>query len=251
MEKLQIQSIQDIGAFILWMSLEKGCVYHPDTAATEYCFDGSCLPVFTPYDARWVQKHIDAGNALCESIGMDPSDLASEVLGEVGACPKSIEMARPLAATDGMEVFVKEISFARAARLHHRGVNVFWVDGEGHESLCHDEETIIERAQDAWFYADGFSEPTPVEKHSTETEKAFPGGFEAWAETYFEVVAAITRVLDGNGESKTAALYAEDGRGGMYVLAERLTDEFENTYRRREWDGDYFDEIENFLGTRL
>jgi hypothetical protein len=42
-----------------------------------------------------------------------------------------------------------------------------------------------------------------------------------------------------------------EGIGGLYQLAEDLTDEFESTHEKREWDGEYYDEIEEFLKTKL
>lgn len=33
----------------------------------------------------------------------------------------------------------------------------------------------------------------------------------------------------------------------MYELAEELTDKFETLNQNREWDGEFFDEIEAFL----
>ena len=69
MEKLEIRNLQDVAAFIYWISVEKGCVYHPDEAAKDYVFEDGELPVFTPYDARWIQEKIDTCNEYCESIG--------------------------------------------------------------------------------------------------------------------------------------------------------------------------------------
>jgi hypothetical protein len=158
MENLEIKNLQDCAAFIFWISVEKGCIYHPDTPASEYVFSGTGgVPVFTPFDAEWVQRKIDAANGLCESIGMDPSDLAYEVCSEIGACHKIDPIMRALPAVDedGDDIEVEEVSFARAMRLHHRGLLVYWVDGDGHESLCHSVETIIDRAAiGAWFYTE-------------------------------------------------------------------------------------------------
>ncbi len=158
MEKLEIKNLQDCAAFIYWMSIEKGCIYHPDTGASEYVSGNTGgLPVFTPYDAVWVQVKIDAVNTFCESIGMDPSDLAMEVCIDLGICDKPDPIMWALAASeDESEPYeVEEISFAAAMRLHHRGCQVFWVDEEEHESLCEDEETIIARfAEGAWFYSE-------------------------------------------------------------------------------------------------
>ena len=42
----------------------------------------------------------------------------------------------------------------------------------------------------------------------------------------------------------------EQGTGGMYELAEELTDEFEKLNADREWDGEFFDEIEEFITSK-
>lgn len=82
--------------------------------------------------------------------------------------------------------------------------------------------------------------------------KTFPNGFESWVETHYEVVAAITTELSydchDNLISKTIR---EKGHGGLYELASDLTDEFEIKNKDREWDGDFFVELETFLDERL
>ena len=87
--------------------------------------------------------------------------------------------------------------------------------------------------------------------------KTFPNGFESWQETHYEVVAAITTELisydeysDFNHELIRTTLQ-EKGHGGLYELANDLTDEFELKNQGREWDGDFFEAIENFLDEKL
>jgi hypothetical protein len=41
------------------------------------------------------------------------------------------------------------------------------------------------------------------------------------------------------------------GTGGLYELAEELTDKFEIQNAGVEWDGEYFDAIELFIKTEL
>ena len=41
------------------------------------------------------------------------------------------------------------------------------------------------------------------------------------------------------------------GRGGLYELAKELTDKFENKYKGKEWDGEFFDTINEFLEEEL
>ena len=159
MENLKIKNLQDCAAFIYWIGVEKGCIYNPCTPASDYVSLAGGNPTFTPQEAAWMQQKIDAINNLCESIGMDPHDLAYEVFADIGTMHRPDPTMRELPPMEDagedidLPYEVEEISFARAMRLHHRGVEVYWVDKEGHESLCRDEETIIEKASHgAWFF---------------------------------------------------------------------------------------------------
>jgi hypothetical protein len=82
--------------------------------------------------------------------------------------------------------------------------------------------------------------------------KYFPNGFTSWQETHFEVVSEITKNL--RVDKPTGLVFKtmmEKGTGGLYELAEELTDEFELLNEGREWDGEFFDEIEEFLTEKL
>ena len=81
-------------------------------------------------------------------------------------------------------------------------------------------------------------------------EKHFPNGFLSWQETHFEIVSMIsyqTRLPDNQQSDLIRDIYAAQGTGGMYELAEELTDEFETLNEGRLWDGEFFDEIEEFV----
>ena len=84
-------------------------------------------------------------------------------------------------------------------------------------------------------------------------EKIFPNGFESWQETHFEVVNGITKELrkDVFTSKVIEKRHEEQGTGGMYELAEELTDEFELLNKGRMWDGEFFDEIDEFLKKKL
>lgn len=79
-------------------------------------------------------------------------------------------------------------------------------------------------------------------------EKIFPNGFQSWMETFFEVVTFITLQLANDPDSgdTISERYENSGTGGMYELAEEWTDEFEEKNKEREWDGEFFDELEVF-----
>ena len=80
--------------------------------------------------------------------------------------------------------------------------------------------------------------------------KNFPNGFQSWQETHFEVVSFINDP-DNTNSPIIQEVYEENGTGGMYELAEDLTDEFEELNKDKNWDGDFFDEIYSFLFDKL
>ena len=78
------------------------------------------------------------------------------------------------------------------------------------------------------------------------TEKHFPNGFSSWQETHYEVVSAITFYLHNHPE-----IVIDGGTGRLYELAEEWTDKFEELNKNREWDGEFFDEIDDFMSEKL
>jgi hypothetical protein len=83
------------------------------------------------------------------------------------------------------------------------------------------------------------------------TEKHFPNGFPCWQETHFEVVSYMTGDINNNPGGVVETLRSSDGTGALWQLAEDLTDEFEKLNKNREWDGEFFDEIEKFMEEKL
>jgi hypothetical protein len=87
------------------------------------------------------------------------------------------------------------------------------------------------------------------------TEKNFPNGFTSWQETHYEVVQAITLIAQ---QEEPYGIVAErdeaQGHGGLYELAEDLTDAFEKEHESNEWDGNpvtYWETIEAWLNEKL
>jgi hypothetical protein len=84
--------------------------------------------------------------------------------------------------------------------------------------------------------------------------KHFPNGFTSWMETHYEVVQAIT-IEWTKDEPKGVVKECQEtlGHGGLYELAEELTDEFELKYNTEYWSEGlgYFETLENFLSERL
>ena len=68
----------------------------------------------------------------------------------------------------------------------------------------------------------------------------------------FEVVNFISLNYERDPvTSKVAELYERYGTGYMYELARELTDEFELLNKGRQWDGEFFEEIESFLMQKI
>ena len=83
-------------------------------------------------------------------------------------------------------------------------------------------------------------------------DKKFPNGFASWQETHYEVVQAMTKEwMKDQPRGLVKERHDMQGHGGLYELAEELTDEFENLNKGREWHGEFFDEIEVFLDSKL
>ncbi len=80
----------------------------------------------------------------------------------------------------------------------------------------------------------------------------FRNGKHSWQETHFEVVSAISYI---SRMDKPYGIVGEmiegQGTGGLYELADNLTDEFETLFEFKQWDGEFFDEIEKFLNDKL
>lgn len=76
-------------------------------------------------------------------------------------------------------------------------------------------------------------------------------GLTSWHETHFEIVSEIVLRLHKDDSTLLKYYNQHNGIGGMYELAEELTDKFEKKFEDFEWDGEFFDEIEKFCETEL
>lgn len=85
------------------------------------------------------------------------------------------------------------------------------------------------------------------------TEKNFPNGFTSWQETHYEVVQAITiEYIQDKRTGLVAYRHEAQGHGGLYELAEELTDEFEALHEGNEWgDNGYLETLEEWLNEKL
>lgn len=75
-------------------------------------------------------------------------------------------------------------------------------------------------------------------------ERSFINGFESWHETHYEIVISLSPDVENTVCNKVVC---EQGTGGLYQLAKDWTDEFETLHSDREWDGEFYDEIERFI----
>jgi len=72
-----------------------------------------------------------------------------------------------------------------------------------------------------------------------------------WIETHFEVVSWINEQLNHEDSLPYKREY-EYGRGGLYELAEELTDEFQKEYEGVRWNEVFYyhDTLEEFLNSK-
>jgi hypothetical protein len=82
----------------------------------------------------------------------------------------------------------------------------------------------------------------------------FPNGFTSWMETHHEIVSKIAReMIHVNIKSNVIhERFKKQGTGGLYELAEELTNKFENQYKDETWEeNDWFDTMSKFLNKEL
>ena len=84
------------------------------------------------------------------------------------------------------------------------------------------------------------------------THKYFPNGFTSWAETHHEIVYEVEQMRDSdNMHDLIVDIQQSKGTGGFYELCIDWTDEFERLNKGREWDGEFFQEIEEFINNKI
>ncbi len=71
-----------------------------------------------------------------------------------------------------------------------------------------------------------------------------------YLEAFFEIVESITLSMQFDKDKVVHQRYAEQGRGGLYELAEEWTNEFQSLYADREWDGEWLDTITEFFNSK-
>lgn len=77
-------------------------------------------------------------------------------------------------------------------------------------------------------------------------EHEFPNGFNNWHETHYFISIHVDQTEEVEG---TLAFRRRErqGMGALWELAEELTNEFERLHEGRAWDGEWMDELEQWL----
>jgi hypothetical protein len=83
-------------------------------------------------------------------------------------------------------------------------------------------------------------------------KSSMPKGFREWAETHHEIVCTIHALIDNDTiPQRIQNILDTEGFAGLYDLGIDLTNDFCNTYKDREWDGDWIDTIIEFTNLKL
>jgi hypothetical protein len=83
-------------------------------------------------------------------------------------------------------------------------------------------------------------------------KSSMPKGFREWAETHHEIVCTIHAFIDNDTiPQRIQNILDTEGFAGLYDLGIELTNEFCNTYKDKEWDGDWIDTIIDFINKKL
>lgn len=83
-------------------------------------------------------------------------------------------------------------------------------------------------------------------------KSSIPNGFRAWVETHHEIVCTIHAIITNDTmPTRLLDIIDDEGMGGLYDLGIELTTDFCNTYKDREWNGDWIDTIIEFVNAKL
>ncbi len=78
-------------------------------------------------------------------------------------------------------------------------------------------------------------------------ENQFVNGFQSYIETHFEVC----RNLFYAGNLQARYYESKEGGGALAELAQQITDCFEKQNENREWDGEFWEEIDTYVADYL
>ncbi len=99
---------------------------------------------------------------------------------------------------------------------------------------CFCEEEITDDDKESFLEQCKFSEVTE--------------SIDCYLETHYQICVAVDNLKEGDGS--VAKVFENNGSGGLWRIAERLTDEFERKYKDELWDeNDYYETLDEFLLT--
>lgn len=135
--------------------------------------------------------------------------------------------------------------------------NVVVAIGE-HEKNNPDDDQIFYYFEDAVEFISftelGDNEFIILDYEQSETEQIMSlTDVESYLETHYIISNWIEDFtdqkipLDQKLEGVVGERFAEFGTGGMWQLAQEWTNEFQKQHALREWDGEFFDELDDFL----
>lgn len=120
-----------------------------------------------------------------------------------------------------------------------------------------DLDHTYQAVMDAMYNADNVSKQEVLLVSSMLNQLAskkpsMPKGFREWAETHHEIVCTIHAMIDNKTiPKKLSEIIDMVDFAGLYDLGIELTTDFCNTYRDREWDGDWIETIIEFVNAKL
>jgi len=120
-----------------------------------------------------------------------------------------------------------------------------------------DLDHTYQAVMDAMYNADNVSKQEVLLVSSMLNQLAaknpsMPKGFREWAETHHEMVSTIHAFIDNDTiPQRIQKILDTEGFAGLYDLGIELTNEFCNTYKNREWNGDWIDTIIDFVNKKL
>lgn len=81
----------------------------------------------------------------------------------------------------------------------------------------------------------------------------FTNGFTSWMETFYEFTSLIEgmRSEEKNPHPIINNIQETQGTVGFYELAQELTNKFEKKFKDHEWDGQFYDEVNNYFMEHL
>lgn len=91
---------------------------------------------------------------------------------------------------------------------------------------------------------------TDMENHK---EQLLPKlDLEDYLEYHYDIVESIIEQLDSSANTFCSDIVSKEGKGGMYVLAKKLADEFYDLHKDNEWiDEDYETTMNEFISKNI